>query len=150
VAVSVAIAAGLTWLATPHARLWMQVIVIKGNFFSSACMSEFFVGMVVLAVKVGLPWRTHVARISQGLGVYSIFDVLIETGHSSFEVDGQAPVYTMLSHVRMAAYLLCAAFWIVMLWRNAPSSKRLPENLRGQLILLQNMADSDLQKIRAR
>ena len=148
VVTAVAVASGLTWLATPHARLWMQIIVIKGNFFSSACMSEFLVGIVVLAVKVGLPWRTHVARISQGLGAYSLIDVLIEAGHNYSGVD--PPTYTTLSHLRMTSYLVCAAFWIVKLWRNAPDSRSLPESLRGQLLELQNMADSDLEKIRAR
>jgi len=38
----------------------------------------------------------------------------------------------------------------VMLWRNAPDSKKLPENMRGQLVRLQNMVDSDLEMIRAR
>ena len=150
VTVSIAVAAGLTWLAAPHARLWMQVVIIKGSFFSSACMSELFVGMMVLAVKAGLPWKTHVARISQGLGVYSIIDVLIEAGHSYLGLDRDSPAYTALSHFRMTAYLLCVAFWIVMLWRNAPDSRRLPENMRGQLTQLQNMVNSDLEKIRAR
>src|SRR5579859_7430430 len=49
VALSIAVAAGLTWLAAPHARLWMQVVVIKGSFFSSSCMSELFVGMIALS-----------------------------------------------------------------------------------------------------
>jgi hypothetical protein len=147
---SIAIAAGLTWLAAPHARLWMQVVIIKGTFFSSACMSELFVGMIVLAVKAGLPWKTHVARISQGLGVYSVIDVLIEAGHSYFGVGRNTQTYTDLSHIRIAAYLSCVAYWIVMLWRNAPDSKKLPENMRGQLIQLQTMVDSDLEMIRAR
>jgi hypothetical protein len=42
------------------------------------------------------------------------------------------------------------AYWIVMLWRNAPDSRRLPDNMRGQLVQLQNIVDSDLEKIRAR
>jgi hypothetical protein len=150
VAVSITVAVALTWLATPPARLWTQVLVIKGNFFSSACMSEFFVGMVVLAVKVGLPWKTHVARISQGLGVYSIIDVLIEAGHSYFGVDRSTHGYTTLSHFRIAAYLVCVAYWIVMLRRDEPRSRKLPENFRGQLIHLQTMVDSDLERIRAR
>jgi hypothetical protein len=150
VAVSIAVAAGLTWLATPHARLWMQVLVIKGNFFSSACMSEFFVGMVVLAVKAGLPWKTHVARISQGLGVYSIIDVLIEAGHSYFGVDRNTHGYTALSHIRIAFYLVCVSYWIVMLWRDEPRFRKLPKNFHGQLIQLQTMVDSDLERIRAR
>ena len=147
---SIVVAAGLTWMATPRARLWMQVVMIKGGFFSSACMSELFVGMVVLAVNAGLPWKTHVARISQGLGVYSIIDVLIEAGHSFFGLERDSPTYTMLTHFRMTAYLLCLAYWIVMLWRNAPDAKRLPDYMRGQLIQLQNIVDSDLEKIRAR
>jgi hypothetical protein len=150
VTVSIAVAAGLTWMATPHARLWMQVVVIKGNFFSSAWMSELFVGMVVLAVNAGLPWKTHVARISQGLGVYSIIDVLIEAGHSYFGVGRNTQTYTTLSQFRMSAYLFCVAYWIIMLWRNAPDPKRLPENLRGQLIHLLKMVDPDLQRIRTR
>lgn len=150
VVVSIAVAAGLAWLATPHVRLWMQVVVIKGTFFSSACMSELFVGMVVLAVRAGLPWRTHVARISQGLGVYSIIDVLIEAGHSYLGVGSDTQTYTMLSHFRIGAYLLCAAYWILMLWPNEPRSRKLPKNFRGQLIHLQTIVDSDLESIRAR
>jgi hypothetical protein len=150
VTISVAVAAGLSWLAAPHARLWMQVVVIRGNLFSSACMSEFFVGMVVLAVKAGLPWKNHVARISQGLGVYSIIDVLIEAGHSYFGVGRNTQTYATLSHIRIATYLSCVLYWIIMLWRNAPDSRRLPDHMRRQLIQLQNMVDSDLEQIRAR
>jgi hypothetical protein len=148
--ISVVVAAGLSWLAAPHARLWMQVVVIRGNLFSSACMSELFVGMVALAVKAGLPWKDHVARISQGFGVYSIIDVLIEAAHSYFGVDRNTQTYAALSHIRIATYLSCVLYWIFMLWRNAPDSKRLPDYMRGQLIQLQNIVDSDLEKIRLR
>jgi hypothetical protein len=150
VAVTIAVAVGVTSLAAPDVRLWMQAVVIKGAFFSSVCMSELFVGMVALSVKSGLPWKTHVARISQGLGVYSMIDVLIEAGHSYFGVGHNTQIYTTLSHFRMSVYLFCVAYWIVMLWRNAPEPRRLPENLRGQLIRLQNVVDSDLERIRVR
>lgn len=150
VALTLAVATGLTWLAAPHARLWMQIVVIKGNFFSSVCMSELFVGMIALSVRTGLPWKTHVARISQGLGAYSIIDVLIETGHSYFGVGRNTQIYTTLSHFRMSVYLVCVAYWIVMLWRNAPEARELPESLRSQLIRLQNVVDSDLERIRVR
>lgn len=149
-AVTVVVAAGLTWLAAPHARLWMQVVVIKGNFFSSVVMSEIFVGMIALSVKAGLPWKTHVARIVQGLGVYSIIDLVIDTGHSYFGVGRNTQAYALLSHFRMSAYLICVAYWIVMLWRNAPDPRKLPDSLRGQLIRLQNVVDSDLERITVR
>jgi len=145
-----AVAAGLTWLAVPPVRLWMQAVVIRSNFFSSVCLSELFVGMIVLSVKSGLPWKSHVARISQGLGVYSGIDLLIETGHSYFGVGRNTQVYAVLSHFRMSAYLVCVAYWIIMLWRNAPEPRKLPDGLRGKLIRLQHLVDSDLDKIRVR
>jgi hypothetical protein len=147
---TISVAAALTWMAAPPARVWMQVIVIKGNFFSAVCMSELFVGMIALSVKAGLPWKTHVARISQGLGTYSIVDVLIEAGHNYFGVSGNEHAYTALSHFRMGTYLCCVVYWIVTLWRNAPEPKELPKSMRGQLIQLQSMMDSDMERFRVR
>jgi len=147
---TVGVAAALTWLAAPHARLWMQVVVIKGNFFSSVLMTELFVGMIALSVKAGLPWKTHVARISQGLGLYSAVDVLVEAGHSYFGVGHGVHIYTTLSQVRMSAYLVCVGYWIVMLWREAPAAREMPERVLGQLNELKSAVDSDLERIRVR
>src|ERR1700691_980930 len=133
---SITIASALTCLAKPDTQIWVRSIVIRGNFFSSALMSELFVGMIALSVTVGLPWKTHVARISQGLGIYSIIGVLTEAGHNYFGVNRNTQMYTTLSHFRMSAYLCCVAFWIVMLSKDARQTRKLPESLRGQLILL--------------
>ena len=148
--VTTAVAATLTRLAEPQVRLWVQIVVIKSNFFSSVCLSELFVAMLALSVKTGLPSRTHVARISQGLGVYSAIDVLIETSHNYFGVGRDTQIYTLLSHFRMYAYLFCVAYWIVTLWRNAPASRMLPKSLREQLIRLQNIVDRNARTIRVR
>jgi hypothetical protein len=150
ISMSIAVATGLTWLATPHTKLWMQTVVIKGNFFSSVCMSELFVGTVALAVSVGLPWKTHVARISQGLGVYSILGVLIEAAHSYFGVNRNIQIYTALSHFRMLAYLCCVGYWISMLWRDPPEPRKMVDNLHTQLTHLLKIADGDLVRVRAR
>jgi hypothetical protein len=144
---SIAIASALTYLATPATRILVRAIVIKGNFFTSALMSELFVGMIVLSTTVGLPWKTHVARISQGLGVYSIVGVLTEAGHSYFGTDSR--IFTTLSHFRIAIYLACLGYWIVMLWQEAPAPKELPEEMRTQLVTVQRRVEYDLQKLRA-
>lgn len=149
-ALTIAVAAGLTWLASPHTHLWVQVVVIRGSFFSSLCMSELFVGMIALSVKAGLPWKTHVARISQGLGLYSTIDVLIEAAHSYFGVIRSVQTYTTLSHARMTAYLICVGYWTLMLWRNAPAARKMPDRLLGHLTRLQSLVDLDLERIRVR
>jgi hypothetical protein len=58
----------------------MLAVSYKGNLFAAALMSERLVAMMALAVSARLPWRGHTAGIAKGLGAYSLFTVLIETG----------------------------------------------------------------------
>jgi hypothetical protein len=148
ICVSVAIAWGLTWLATPPASTWMRTLIIRGNFSSSVLMSELFVGVVVLAATAKLPWKTHVARISQALGIYSVIGILTEAGHSLFGLNPAARISTVFTYVRISAYLLCVGYWIVMLWREAPAPRPIPEEMRMQLVGLQRRVEWDLQRIR--
>lgn len=113
-------------------------------------MTELFVGMIALSVKAGLPWKTHVARISPGLGLYSLVDVLVEAAHSYFGVGRSVQIYTDLSQVRKSAYLVCVGYWIVMLWREAPAARKILERFLGQLIELKNAVDADVERIRVR
>jgi hypothetical protein len=101
----------------------VQAVIIRGNLFSAALMSELFAGMVALSVTVGLPWKTHVANIAQGFGIYSIIDVLVEAAHSYFGLGRDTRAYDDLSHARIAVYLACTLYWIIMLWREAPYSR---------------------------
>ncbi len=140
------IASGLTWLATPPARFLRSAIVIRGNFFSSALMSELFVAMVALSVTMGLPWKTHVARLAQGFGVYSIFGIVTEGLHSYFGTS--APAYARVTQVRISLYCLCLAYWIVALARKEPESPKLPPQLRTELLELQRRAATLLQSFR--
>jgi hypothetical protein len=147
---SVILACGLSWLASPPTRSVTQAFMIKTNFFVAAWMSELFVGMVALSARLKRPWNTHVAAISKGFGVYSLVDVVIETGHTYFGVRESVQSYTAWSHVRIAVYLGCLLYWIVALWRNAPPSLQLPEKMRAQLFTLQRSLEYDLQSLRSR
>jgi hypothetical protein len=147
---SIAVAAGLSWLASPPTRLWMQTVMIKGNIFSAALLSELFVGMIALSVTAGLPWKTHVARISQGLGVYSVLTVVLEAARTYFGLRTNSQIYDDLSHVRMGVYLLCVTYWIIMLWRDAPRGREMTEGMRRQLAAINTGAALDLQKLRSR
>lgn len=145
---AVLVASLLTWLAAPAARSWQQVLVVKGSFFTAVLMSELFVGMVTLSLTAGLPWKTHVARIAQGLGTYSLLDILIEAGHTLFGREYTSHTDIMLSHGRMAVYLGCLLYWIVTLWQNAPSPQVLPLWMRELLPQLQTRVEADLALVR--
>jgi hypothetical protein len=146
---SVTVAAGLTFLPPSLAKTWPAAILIRGNFFASVLMFELFVGMVALSVTVGLPWRPHAARIVQGLGFYSLVSIVTDAGHNVFGVERTSKISVDLSLMRMASYLICVAYWIVMLWRDAPAPRELPVVVRSQLMALQRLVEYDVRKLRA-
>jgi hypothetical protein len=125
-------------------------LVTKGTLFAAALMSELFVLMMALSISARLPWRTHVAKIAQGLGAYSLVSVLIETGHSYFGVGGEVRTFLALSHIRIAAYLTCVAYWAVMLWRAEQPSREMTQEMRERLFTLQRRVEYDLQNLRSR
>ena len=150
VSMSIIVALGLSWLASPPAPTWMQAVVTKGNLFAEALMSELFILMMALSISARLPWKTHVAKIAQGLGAYSLFSVVIEAGHTYFGVGREVPTFVLLSHARMAAYLGCVNYWIIMLWRREEPARELTENMRERLFTLQRRVEYDLQDLRSR
>jgi hypothetical protein len=149
ICLSLVTAAGLTWLASPPTRFWMQTLVIKGDFFSSVCLSELFVGMLALSVAAALPWKTPALKISLGLGVYSTVEVIIEAAHGYFGIGRDNQVYVHLSHLRMAIYLCCLGYWIVSLWQEEPAPQRLTSDMHSQMAELQQEASRALQKLRS-
>jgi hypothetical protein len=147
--VSFGVAFLLTWLAHPAGSLPIDTFLLRSNFFSAALMSELFVGMMVLSVTVGLPWKTHVARIAQGLGAYSVFCVAKNIALAYVDISKHPRVFTELSHLRILTYLACEAYWVVMLWQEAPAPRELPDAMRAQIYTLQKQVEYDLIRIRA-
>ncbi len=140
---SLILATGLTALAAPSRFRWDFNVLTKVGFFSSTLLAELFVGMLVLSVTVGLPWRTHVARIAHGLGAYSIVDIAIEVGHTLYGAPYRAQVDEALTSARMLVYLACLVYWIVTLWQEAPQPRELPAEMRAHLRAWQaNLADN--------
>jgi hypothetical protein len=146
---SAVVALSMTWLSVPPTRTALQGLILRGNFFSAALMSELFAAIVVLSATAGLPWKTHVARIAQGLGAYSFVCVARDIALHYVGLSADGRVFTELSHLRILSYLGCQAYWIVMLWQEAPAPRALPESMRTQIFALQERVEYDLLKIRA-
>lgn len=144
---SVAVAFALACLPAPPERTMLGRLLDRGNLFSSALQCELFVGMIAFSATASLPWKTHVARIAQGLGFYSLIGILTEAGHNV--LPRNTTLYETLTYLRMTTYLICASYWIVMLWLNAPAPQELPDETRRQLFTLQRQVEYDLRKLRA-
>ena len=138
----------LTELAAPARRLPFERTVVRGTFFSSALMTELFVGMLALSAAAGLPWRTHVSRIAQGMGVKCFVDVLLDTASSWLRWDQQGDLLHALSEIRIATWLIVVGYWIVTLWQEAPQPARMSGTMRLQIFSLQRQVEYDLGRIR--
>ncbi len=147
---SVSVALALAWMESPPARSWMAALSARGNLFDAALMSELFVAMMALSVSARFPWRTHVAKIAQGLGVYSLLSVLIETVHSYPAIGANLSNSILLSYVRMVVYLGCVTYWVVALWRDEQPARVMPPDLRLKMFTLQSRLTYDLQQLRLR
>jgi hypothetical protein len=148
--VSLCIAIALTWLSVPKAHTWNETLVMRGSLFSAALLAELFVGMTALSVTAGLPWKTHAARIAQGLGVYSVFCIVVEAGNSYFGLVNGTTVSMILTRARMALYLLCLIYWIITLYLQEPQPESLPGGIESRLLQLRGQTAASLHVLRGR
>jgi hypothetical protein len=146
-AVALVVGIALTWLGAPAADNYLSRITIRGNFLSSVLMGELFIAMIGMSFKLGLPWQTHVAKIVQGLGAYSLIGIASSCLQTYFGFTRGGEVYTAITHARIGAYIICAGFWIVTLYMEAPEPKALPEEMHRQLVLVQQRASFVLGRL---
>lgn len=145
---SLFVAMALAWLSSPRTYHWREVVVMRGSLFSAALLAELFVGMTALSVTAGLPWKTYVARIAQGLGIYSVFCIVVAAGHSYFGMANGTTASMILSGARKSLYLLCLVYWIITLYRREPQQERLPDEIESYLKLLRAQTAASLETLR--
>jgi hypothetical protein len=147
---STTVALVLAWAESPVALTWVQALVARGNLFAAAVESEILVAMMVLSANARLPWKTHVAKIAQGLGVYALISVLFESARSYSGVSRLLPNFSLLSHVRMAVYLGCVTYWIVSLSRSERAARTMTAEMREKMFALGSQVAYDLHDIQSR
>lgn len=148
VGAAVLVAICLMALASPVRSTFVETVIARGTFFSSALTTELFVGLVALSAVAGLPWRTHVARIAQGQGAFSLVSVILDTTSTWLGWAHQANTIHTLAQVRILTYLLALGYWTVTLWQDAPETREMPDSMRMQIFHLQRQLEYDLGRIR--
>jgi hypothetical protein len=147
---STTVALVLAWAEAPMVHTRIQALVARGNLFAAALQSEILVAMIVLSANARLVWKTHVARIAQGLGIYALISVLFETARYCYGVSRVLPGFSVLSHVRMAVYLSCATYWIVSLARDERAARTMTPEMREKMFALGSQVAYDLHDLQSR
>jgi hypothetical protein len=147
---STTVALVLAWAESPVVQTRVQALVARGNLFAAALECEILVAMMALSANARLPWKTHVAKIAQGLGVYSLISVLFETARSYSGVSHVLPSFSGLSHIRMVVYLSCVTYWIVSLARSERAARIMTAEMREKIFALGSQVAYDLHDLQSR
>jgi hypothetical protein len=149
IAASVLLALGLTLVASPSSTRPYQTYLLRSDFFVSLLMSELFVGTMALAASAGLPWKVHAARIAQGFGISALISVVLQGANNYFGLGHGGDKYALIANAESFSTLVFVSFWIVMLWREAPAPRELPDAMLMQIYTLQRRVESDLGRIKS-
>ncbi len=98
---------------TPVSRYPGRAAPLLLHFFLGVLFLEWALVLASLLRPLGLRWRSEVAVISFGFGVYSAA-LLFAGGY--FRVGRDLSDYIFFSYLRITVYLLVVLWWIIGLW----------------------------------
>jgi hypothetical protein len=98
-----------------YSSLRMDLVLL--HFLLSVLMVEWAIVLAFLLRPLRLSWRTHVAALSFGFGVYS---AALLVGGGYFTVGREMSDYVFFSFFRVSVYLLVLLWWAVALWLKEP------------------------------
>jgi len=90
------------------------------HFLLTVLMVEWSIMLAFLLRPLRLSWRSHVAAISFGFGVYS---AALLAGGGYFTTGRQMRDYIFFSFFRVVVYLLVVLWWAWSLWLPEPGSR---------------------------
>jgi hypothetical protein len=104
----------------PLSHLSLRTILVLMHFLLSVLMVEWAIVLAFLLRPLRLSWRSHVAAISFGFGVYS---AALLAGGGYFITGREMRDYVFFSFFRIFVYLLILVFWSVSLWFGEAGSR---------------------------
>jgi hypothetical protein len=104
----------------PSGHLSLRTILVLMHFLLSVLMVEWAIVLAFLLRPLRLSWRSHVAAISFGFGVYS---AALLAGGGYFTTGREMRDYVFFSFFRILVYLVILVFWSVSLWFAEPTSR---------------------------
>jgi hypothetical protein len=107
----------------PSGPLLLRTVLILMHFLVSVLMVEWAIVLAFLLRPLRLSWRSHVAAISFGFGVYS---AALLAGGGYFTTGREMRDYVFFSYFRIVVYLVVLLWWSGYLWRAEPPNRSKP------------------------
>lgn len=105
----------------PISRYPSQAAPLLLHFALGVLFVEWSLALALMRRQLRLRWRSDVAAISLGFGVYSA-TLLLAGGY--FRVGRDLSDFILFSYLRITAYLAVVLWWILALWNAGDGSHR--------------------------
>lgn len=138
------VAMGLTYAVHPSLSASINSWEIRAYLFTSMLFCELFLAMMFAANRLGLVWRNHVMGLGQGLAVWALVSVGIDTVHSYFGINH---TFYKLEYVRSITYQVAVIYWVVTFWLEEPERKPLSEEMQKYLVALHAKVQYDATQV---
>ena len=133
-----------TFLIEPAGLTTGQSLQLRAEMFTGLMTCETVIAMMWSAKEMGLPWRSHVMAIGQGLMFWVL--IAVTAVAAGAYLGPHNPYYTALYYLRGIAYLVTVAYWTVSLWRKEPERLPISPALRKYVVALHERVQYDLGK----
>ncbi len=143
----IACAALLAWAVSPPGLSSKEVWQVRGSLFTSLVICELVLVMALSATRLGLGWRSHVMALGQGLGVWAIVAVAVDSAQSFL---GAKQSFATLDHVRIGVYCAVLGYWIVQFWRPEPVRREISPEMREYIVALHRRVAYDVESLNVR
>lgn len=134
-----------TLLLQPSGIHGPAAMELRAEVLTGLLTCELVIAMMLSAKEVGLPWRSHVMAIGQGLMFYQLATVAIEGIAAS--LGPHSPYYQGLYFARSCTYFTVLLYWTVSLWRSEPARKPISPALQKYVLALHERVQYDLGKV---
>ena len=105
----------------PSGHSSFRVVLVVIHFLLSVLMVEWAIMLLFLLRPLRLTWRSNVAALSFGFGIYS---AALLAGGGYFTTGREMSDYVFFSFFRISVYLLILLWWSISLWLAEPATRK--------------------------
>jgi hypothetical protein len=140
------LAACVAFVVHPSAYGSLDAWEIRGNLFTSTCICELFLVMMMSANRLGLQWNNHVMGLGRGLTAWAMVSFCVDALQGLL---GRSSFFNILDETRTIAWIGAVVYWFVIFRK--PQAERLPLSpaMQQYLIELHVRVQYDVDKVQS-
>lgn len=140
--VGLLLATAVVYYIGPSSAKGLALWEVRGTLFNSVLSLELFLSMTTAANRLGLPWRSHVMALAQGISALAVADVLSDVSRMNYGwTQG-----SWLMQVSAFAYFASLLYWIYAFWQPERAREPLSKEMQEYLLALHRRVQYDLER----